>query len=116
MARKHVIASFKLFDDEAVSADIQSTTVKTDLTDLASIELNWSASTLAANVEVQAKNGKNGAWRALALGSVPTISGASGSHDIILTELPFTELRVALTSVTGSGTVNAVITSKSKGS
>lgn len=115
MARKNIVASFKLFDNQVVVADSESPLTDVSQLDYASIELNWSASTLAANVEVQAKNGKNGQWRTLPLGSVPAISGASGSHEIILTEMPFTELRLALTSVTGSGTVDAVITAKSKG-
>jgi hypothetical protein len=115
LARKNNINSYKALDNVVVSADVETASTDVSQCDYGSYEIAWSASTLTADVEVQVKNGKNGSWRTLTLSAVPQISGASGSHDITLVEMPFTDIRLALTSVTGSGTVNAVFTAKSKG-
>lgn len=115
MSKKTVLYSYKLLDNQAVSANTTSNTTSVAQLDKASIDLRWSASTLAATVEVQAKNGPSGDWRAIDMGSTITISGASGSHELIFNELPFTDLRLYVAYSSGSGTVDAVITAKSGG-
>lgn len=115
MARKTLIYSYKFFDNQVVAADSTSGSSKVDQLDIASIDFTWSSSTLAATVEVQAKNGDNGTWRDLDFGSTIDITGTSGAHDIMLLAMPFTDLRVHITVTSGSGTLNAVITSKSSG-
>jgi hypothetical protein len=114
LARKAILST-KMFDAESVSANTESKAIHVELTDLASINLTWSASSLVATAEVQAKNGKDEDWRALDMGGAISISGASGSHELVFNELPFTELRLALDVSSGSGTVDAAITTKSKG-
>lgn len=115
MARKHLIYSYPFFDAAIVSASVDSASSKVDQLDNASIDLEWSASTLSATVQVQAKNGDNADWRTLDFSSPITISGASGSHEIILLMMPFTDLRLHITVSSGSGTVSAILTSKSVG-
>jgi len=83
--------------------------------DYGSIYVFWTGSSPVGTLEIQAKNGVNGTYRPLDFGSVISISGASGSHDIILNELPFTHLKLVYTSSSGSGSMTANVTLKSKG-
>jgi hypothetical protein len=116
MARKTLIYSYQFFNNSVLSATTSSAQTDVSMLDKASIDLRWSASTLVATVTVEAQNGDNAeGFRALDFGSPILISGASGQHDIILTELPFTYLRLTITRTSGSGTIDAVITSKAVG-
>lgn len=115
MARKHLIYSYPFFDAQVVAASSFSAASKVDQLDNASIDLEWTSSTLNATVEVQAKNGDNADWRTLEFSNPITISGASGSHEIILLMMPFTDLRLHIIVAAGSGTITAVLTSKSVG-
>jgi hypothetical protein len=104
-----------MLDSAVVSASTNSQSSAVDQLDKASIDLRWSASTLVATASVQVKNGDHADWRDLDFGSTITISGASGAHELLLNEMPFTDLRLALTVTSGSGTVSAILTSKSLG-
>ena len=116
MARKTLIYSYQFFNNSILSTTTSSAQTDASMLDKASIDLRWSASTLVATVTVEAKNGDNAeGFRALDFGAPLLISGASGAHDLILTELPFTYLRLTVTVTSGSGTVDAVITSKAIG-
>lgn len=115
MARKNIIYSFKMFDSQVVNADATSPSTSVAQLDNASIDLSWSASTLSATVEVQVRNGENANWRSLDFGSTISISGSSGAHELVLLTMPFTDLRLFIDVASGSGTVNAVITSKTVG-
>lgn len=114
MARKHVLST-KMFDEEVVSSNANSKVINVGQTDLAAIDLAWSASTLVATVTLEARTEKNGVWRAVDIGGTPSISGSSGDHQIVLNEMPFLELRLAVAFTSGSGTLDASITTKSKG-
>lgn len=125
MARKNVTYGYDLLTGlNTVSATTNSNSTDTSQMDTASIDLQWSSSTLVATVTVQVANGPaNPAtntsnppnWRTLDFGTPIMISGASGRHDIIFTEMPFTILRITITPSSGTGTVTAVITQKSSG-
>jgi hypothetical protein len=115
LARKNLIYSYPFFSAATISSTQTSASSKVDQLDYASISIVWAASTLAATVSVEVKNGDNDSWHALDFSSAITISGASGAHQLVLSELPFTDLRLKITVSSGSGTVDAVITAKSKG-
>jgi hypothetical protein len=117
MARKNLIHSYALFSAESpVTTTSTSSSTNVEQLDYASIDFQWASSDLVATVEVQAKNGKNGDWRALDFGGTISVSGASGSHEILMTQMPFTDLRMTITVTGGSsGEVDAVITAKSEG-
>lgn len=115
MARKNVIYSYPLFNRQVINATSTSPATNVQQLDQASIDLSWSSSTLVATVTVQAKNGQYADWRTIDFGSSITISGSSGSHEILFLAMPFTDLRLVVTVTSGSGTVNAVITAKSVG-
>ncbi len=115
MARKNLIYSYKFFDNQVVSADATSAVSSVAQLDVASIHLTWESSTLVATVKVQVRNGEKDEFRDLSFSSAISISGASGEHDIVLLAMPFTDLRLFIDVTSGSGTVDAVLTSKSTG-
>jgi hypothetical protein len=104
-----------MFDNQIVSTTQNSPSTNVQQLDQASIDLRWSASTLVANVVVQAKNGQYADWRDIDFGSPITISGSSGAHEVLFLAMPFTDLRLRVVVVSGSGTVDAVITAKTVG-
>lgn len=115
MARKHS-HSFNFFDTQTVTATTESTVMSVGQMDYGSIALSWSASDLTATLEVQARNGKDETYRALDFGGSIAISGASGSHEIVMNQMPFTDIKLVLTVTGGtSGVIEAPFTSKSTG-
>lgn len=115
MSRKHLIYSYKFFDNQVVSTDVTSSSTTVAQLDNASIDFSWSSSTFVGTLQVQVKNGENADWRNLEFSSAITISGTTGSHEIILLLMPFTDLRLFIDRTSGTGTFKAVITSKSVG-
>lgn len=116
MARKNLIPSFKLIDAEAMDGNITSEVVNVQNMDIASIHLAWSAgSTPVGTVTVQARNGASDTWYDLDFGSAISVSGNSGDHQIILSEMPFTDIKVTYTRSSGDGTLNGYITAKQIG-
>lgn len=108
--------SFNFFNSETVTTSTESREMNVDRLDYGSIALVWSASDLTATLEVQARNGKNEAYRAVDFGSAIAISGASGSHEIIMSQMPFSDIKLVLTVTGGtSGVIDAPFTSKSNG-
>ncbi len=85
--------------------------------DIASIHVVWTGSSPVGVITVEAKNGdKDSAWRVLDMGATINVSGNSGEHDLTFTELPFHSLRIVYTAGGGTGSLDAVITSKTVGS
>ena len=117
MARKafHSAAFFEAATPVTVTVT-SSKTMNVITQDYASIDLQWASSDLTASVEIEAQNGEDAEFRALDFGGAIAITGASGSHEIVLTEMPFTSIRMKITVTGGSsGEVDAYVTSKSKG-
>jgi len=84
--------------------------------DYGSINFTWANSSITGTVALEAKRGKNDDWQELDLGTTPVITGASGSHEFVLTQMPFTELRITVTVTGGpSSEIDAVLTAKSEG-
>ena len=104
-----------MFDSEVVSSATTSKEINVGQTDLAAIDVVWSASSLVADVKVEAQTGDDSAWREVDISGTPAISGASGDHQIIFNELPFTKIRLSVGVTSGSGTITATISTKSKG-
>lgn len=100
-----------------VNSDYTGETINVSQTDDLSFHFQWRSSTLTATLFVQARNGTSGQddWRNLDFGSSITISGASGEHEILLSEMPFTNVRLFIDVASGSGQVGATFTSKSFG-
>ncbi len=82
--------------------------------DKASIAIDWSGTSPVGEIQVEARNGENEPWTVLDIATI-SISGNSGNHRIIFLELPFTDIRLQYISTSGTGSMDAVITSKTVG-
>ncbi len=114
MGRKNILKSYKMFD--ALSLASSATSDATDVTpvDKASIHIAWTGSSPVGSIAVWAQNGDDDSWYDLGFSAI-SISGASGSHQVIFNELPFTKIRLVYTRVSGTGSLNARISSKTVG-
>lgn len=115
MSRKHII-TYTLFSGAVSGNEESALPLNTKGLDKASIHLTWSNGS-SPNIEakVQARNGEKDAWRTLDFGTAISISGASGEHEIVLNELPFTDVKLVLEHTSGSADVVAEATAKSVG-
>lgn len=115
MGRKNIVKSFKMFDEEDISVNAQSATTNIETLDKASIHVMWSGTAPLGVLTVETRNGTNDVWHVLDMGGDIAISGSPGEHCLVFNELPFTDIRLQYTSTSGTGTMDAVITSKTVG-
>lgn len=116
MSRKQVLYGYRLYDSVSLASSQTSSEVEVGQADYGSIYIEWTGSSPVGVITLQAKNGTNGTYRSLDFGSAISISGASGNHDLILNEMPFTHIKLLYTRASGTGSMTASITTKSKGS
>ncbi len=102
---------------QTISADYTTEVLNVSESDSASFHIQWRSSTLVATVSVQARNGDAAKddWRTLDFGSVITISGTSGEHDVLIEEMPFTDLQLFIDVTSGSGQVGVSFAAKAQG-
>lgn len=115
MARKNT-HSHKMLD--AVSLGTSQTSDPTSVLgmDKASIFAEWSAGTSpVGTITIEARNSPTGTWYELDFSSAISVSGASGSHQIYLTELPFQDIRFKYARTSGTATLSATIVIKQVG-
>lgn len=112
--RKNVVRGFKMLDAASLAASVTSAEVNVINLDKASIYVDWSGSA-NGTLAVEAKNAQNGEWFELDFGSPIPISGNSGSHVLIFTELPHETIRLVYTRSSGSGSIDAVLAAKQVG-
>jgi len=115
VARKNVIPSYKLIDAGDMSGNVTSSVVNVQNMDIASLHLSWAGTSPVGTVTVQARNGATDSWYDLDFGSAISIASNSGDHQIILQEMPFTDLKVTYTATSGTGTLTGYITAKQIG-
>lgn len=115
MGRKNVVKSFKMIDAGDLSGSITSSVVNVINLDKASIHLIWSGSSPVGVITVEARNGELDSWYELDLGSAINISGASGDHQLVFNEIPFTDIRLQYTFTSGTGSIDALISMKTIG-
>ena len=115
MGRKNVVKSYKMIEAGDLASNIESTTTNVINLDKASIHLKWSGTSPIGTITVEAQNGENDSWYELDFGSSINISGASGDHQIIFNELPFTSIRIQYTATSGTGEITATYTAKVTG-
>ena len=115
MSRKNVIKSYKMFDETSMASSQTSVTVNVINLDIASIFFEWSGSSPVGVLTLQARNGEGGTWYDLDMGGTMSVSGASGSHQLQLTEIFFTDLQLIYTRSSGTGSMTATITAKTIG-
>lgn len=121
MSRKSVVPGYAMIESGDISGNVTSDVVSVKNLDNASIIVSWTGTSPVGVLAVQARN--NGAgdvnpepWYELDMGATINISGNSGNHQLVFNLLPFTDLRLVYTATSGSGTLDAVITSKVVGS
>lgn len=113
--RKNVVKYFKMFDATNIASNQTSQVTNVINMDKASIQVEWTGSSPVGNIVVEARNGEISAWYALDFGTAISVSGASGTHQIVLNEMPFTDLRLRYVSTSGTGSLSATITLKQVG-
>lgn len=113
---------FYVLNEVAVSADKTSQITDIAGADVVQYDVEWSnGSSIVATIEVDVLSSFEGTtvesawkWNTLAFGgSTPTLSGASGSHNIIITANPFGKIRARV--VYTSGTADIKISIKGNG-
>lgn len=112
MGRKNVVKSFKMFDSTSISASAVSSVVNVMNLDKASIHVKWTGTSPVGEIKVEARNGEKADWREISMGGTISVSGNSGEHDLVFNELPFTDIRLSYVSTSGTGSIDATITSK----
>lgn len=119
MGRKNVVKSFDMVVSGDMSGNITSSTTDVINLDKASIYISWSGSSPVGTLTVEATNSdpvdSNSVWRELDFGSAISVSGNTGDHDLIFTELPFRAIRLVYTFSSGTGTLDATISAKTTG-
>lgn len=116
MSRKHVVSKFDMMN--GLSASSNQTSVKTNVEQLdsASIHIKFSAPNTGVFV-VQARNGvypeheSELNWYELPFGA-PLAVTAESEVQIVLKEMPFSEIRVKWLPTAGAGTMNAYLSMK----
>ena len=115
MARKNIVPSFKMLDAASLGGNLTSAVVNVQNMDLASIHLKWTGTAPVGVITVEARNGSADPYYTLDFGSAINISGASGDHQIVLSSMPFTDIRLQYFFTSGSGSLTATITAKQIG-
>lgn len=107
MGRKSVLEYNML---EGVSADMSgnftSNTTNVLYLDYASIHLVWSGTGLTGEVFVDARNSEDDDWYTLDFGATIDITTDSGDHQIIMSEMPFADIRFRYVATAGTGTMS----------
>lgn len=115
MSRKQLVNGFKMFDAADISASVNSSTTNVQNLDGASVFVEWSGTSPVGVLAVKGRNGANGSWYEIDMGSTIDITGNTGSHQLVFLELPFTDLRLDYTRSSGTGSLTATIVAKTAG-
>lgn len=123
MGRKNAILPFKAIDAGDMSADITSEVTDMMFQDNALYQVSWSGTTPVGELFVEVTNDdyllnpSTAVWSRLDFGSSITVSGNTGNHIININQYPGRYMRLFYDAdaTPGTGTLNAVLTSKQLG-
>lgn len=116
MGRKHVVHSHEMFDAVDISTSQTSSITNVEQLDQATIHINWTGTAPVGEITVEARNGSSDSWYELDFGAAAiTVSGASGDHQILFSQMPFTDIRLQYTATSGTGSLTARLTMKTVG-
>lgn len=124
LARKDVITNYPLYGTSGcdMSASQTSNYVNVQNFDNVGVIITWAGATSPVGiVTFEVSNDYDpvlrvaGTWIALDFGSSISVSGASGDHEISMTNLPFTWMRSKYTRTSGSGTAYFYLSTKQAG-
>ena len=114
MPGKRFIPPYLVFDNHSIGADTISDATDVSHLDYCHYDISWGGSSPVGVVTVEYLKDGESAWATLDLGSTIDVSGTSGSHRIIMLELPFEKIRLKYTRTSGTGVINAYITAKAR--
>lgn len=115
MARKNLVPSYTLKQFSSLAANATSESFNVQNLDNLSIHLEFTG-TPTGTVTVEARNGSDDDWYTLTLGGgAIAMVGAAGDHQIFLTMLPFTDIRLQYAYTSGTGAITAAVTAKTVG-
>lgn len=118
MGRKNVVTNYAMFGTAGANmatAGTQTSNVTEVLNmDNVAIIANWTGTSPVGVLTVQVSNDQI-VWSDLDFGSSIAVSGNSGSHDLVMNQLPHTYLRAAYVKTSGVGTLYCSLTLKQVG-
>lgn len=122
MSSRPLIKPFSVITDGSLSGNLTSKVTVIDNLSMVSYSLSWAGSSPSGAVNVQASNDYSeyadgsvnnaGTWNTLPLSISPAISGNSGSGFIDIDAQAGHALRLTYTAISGSGTLNVLVTGK----
>jgi hypothetical protein len=117
MGRKNVIVPYKIIDDGNMGADITSVTTDVQYQDNIGIIVAWTGASPVGQLKVEVANEVANdpdtiVWDALDFGSTINVAGNSGKHSLNIQSLPYTKIRLKYLRTSGTGQMNAILTSK----
>lgn len=109
-----------MIEDGDMSGNITSSVTNVENLDIAGILVEWSSSSINGVLTVEARHQKKdkaeqATWYELDFGTAINIDTDNSFHQLVLNELPFTDIRIKYTSTSGTGTLNATLTAKQIG-
>lgn len=110
-----------MFNAQSLASSATSAATNTEQLDKASIVVEWTGTAPVGVLTVEGRsfqNSTNGpiasSWVTLDFDTID-ITGASGSHQLLFNELPFSEIRLVYTRTSGTGSLTAILTAKTTG-
>ena len=114
--RKNFIDSYPMISEGDLSSAITSSITNVLKLDKASLHVYWSDLAAVGELKIEARVGEKNPWFELDFGAPLEVDPANdGEFQIIFNELPFTEIRLVYAPTSGTGTINAILTSKTVG-
>jgi hypothetical protein len=108
---KRVIPPFQVMIAADLAGNVTSSETDVMGLDYARYDIAWSGTAPIGVMTVEYLKDGDATWATLDVGTI-AVSGASGTHEILFTELPFKRIRLKYTRTSGTGTMNAYITAK----
>lgn len=117
MGRKNVIVPYKIIDDGSMAGDITSAVTDVQYQDNVGIIVAWTGTAPLGELQVEVANDVYNdpdaiVWDALDFGSTISVAGNTGQHSLNIQSLPYTKIRLKYVRTSGTGTINAILTSK----
>jgi hypothetical protein len=113
-----MLLPYYVLEETGISSNKTSLSTNIASADVIQYDIDWTNGVgIDATIEVDVLSSYEGTtvesawkWTTLSLGgTAPTLSGASGSHNIILTSNPFEKIRIRVVYVSGSADVKISI-------
>lgn len=118
MGRKNTVSNYLMFGSSGCDMSVAGTQTSniTEIINMDNVAIvaSWTGSSPVGTLLVQVSNDQV-VWQNLDFGSAISISGNSGSHDLIMNQLPHTYIRAAYVKTSGTGTLACSISIKQVG-